>query len=212
MATNIKNNYNSSLQVLYKCIVVNLTLDIPSEYESINVINEIFTNLLNNPSYMYFDNMIFSPGSSYSITGRHIITAVFTSIDPENVTNYNIFKTGFTDNNNICDCITHIVISNSVKIVDTSLPPVEFNKLEEVTIYFLPINGFEVDYDPGIIKSLEGNSININLIYAIENENIIIPEKPDNATYNIKCNPNNDDTKISGYNCYKYIIGDLRDY
>jgi surface protein len=212
MATNIKNNY-SSLQVLYKCIVVNLTLDIPSEYESINVINEIFTNLLNNPSYMYFDNMIFSPGRSYSTTGRHIITAVFTSTDPENVTNHNIFKTGFTDNNKICDCITHIVISNSVKNVDTSLP-VEFNNLEEVTIYFLPINGFEVDYDPGIIKSLEGNSknININLIYDIENENIIIPTKPKKATYNIKCNPNNDDTKISGYNCYKYIIGDLRDY
>lgn len=215
MAKNIQHIYEN-LKILYKCIVVNLTLDIPSEYANANidVISEIFTNLLNYPSHMYFDNMSFTTGLSYSTTGRHIITAVFTSINPENVTNHNIFKTLFTDDNNICACITHIVISNSVKIVDTSLP-VEFNNLEEVTIYFLPISGFEVDYDPGIIKSLEGNSnnININLIYAIENEDITIPTKPNsNTTYNIKCNPKNDDTKISGYNCYKYIVGDLRNY
>lgn len=216
MATNIKNNY-SSLQVLYKCIVVNLTLDIPSEYANakIDVISEIFTNLLNypNPSHMYFDNMKFTTGPSYSnTTGRHNITAVFTSINPENVTNHNIFKTSFTDDNNICACITHIVISNSVKIVDTSLP-VEFNNLEEVTIYFLPISGFEVDYDPGIIKSLKGNSnnINVNLIYDIANENIIIPTKPNsNTTYNIKCNPAN--KVMSGYKYYKYIVGELTDY
>lgn len=206
MANNIQNIY-TDLNILYKCIVVNLTLNIPTILGNTDVIYSIFTNLLNNPTHRYFDNKNFTTAINYKGTiGKHIVTAIF--MLNENTVDYNIFKTTFTYQP-ILNCITHIVISNSIKNMNTSLPYVEINKLEEVTIYFLPITGYEVDYNPGIIQSINRipKNVNVNLIYDIENTEIEIPNRLNDAIYNIKCNPAN--TKNPSYNYYEYIIGDL---